>query len=139
MELNREKTRVVRLNEKGERLDFLGFTFRYDRDLKGRKKRYLNIIPSKKAILRERETIRKMTGKETCFKPIPVVITEMNRHLTGWSNYFKFGYPRQAFRTMNWYVRERMTKHLQRRSQRPYKTGNRTFYAELSRLGLKYL
>jgi RNA-directed DNA polymerase len=139
LEINREKTRVVKLNEEGESLDFLGFTFRYDRDLKGRKIRYLNVTPSKKSILKEKETIRKMTGKEMCFKPIPVLIGEINRNLTGWSNYFNFGYPRKAFRAMNWYVRERMTIHLQRRSQRPYKTGGRTFYAELARLQLKYL
>jgi len=139
LEINREKTRVVKLNEKGTALDFLGFTFRNDRDLKGRDKRYLNLVPSKKSLVREREKIRKKTGKEVCFKPIPDLIEEINRHLTGWSNYFKFGYPRKAFRAMNWYVRQRMTIHLMRRSQRPYKTGGRTFYAELDRLGLKYL
>ena len=139
LEINREKTRVVKLNEKGTSLDFLGFTFRHDRDLKGRNHRYLNVVPSKKAILREREKIRKMTGKEMCFKPIPVLVAEMNRHLKGWSNYYNFGYPRKAFRAMNWYVRERMTRHLKRRSQRPYKTGGRTYYAELERLGLIYL
>lgn len=139
LEINREKTRVVKLSEKGASLDFLGFTFRYDRDLKGRNRRYLNIVPSKKSMIREREKIRKMTGKEMCFKPIPVVIGEINRHLRGWSNYFTFGYPRQAFRALNWYVRERMTIHLQRRSQRPYRTRGRTHYAESSRLGLLYL
>lgn len=139
LEINREKTRVVKLNEKDTSLDFLGFTFRYDRDLKGRDQRYLNVVPSKKSILREREALRKMTGKEMCFKPIPVLIAEMNRHLKGWSNYYNFGYPRKVFRMMNWYVRERLIRHLQRRSQRPYKTGGRTYYAELERLGLLYL
>ena len=36
LEINREKTRVVDLQEKGASLDFLGYTFRYDRDLYGR-------------------------------------------------------------------------------------------------------
>lgn len=35
LELNRWKTQVVKV-KKGQGLDFLGFTFRYDRDLKGR-------------------------------------------------------------------------------------------------------
>jgi len=135
LELNREKTRVVKLNEKGASLDFLGFTFRYDRRLVGTGK-YLNVVPSKKSLLRRREAIRKMTGKEMCFKPIPDLIAEMNRSLRGWSNYFRFGYPQKSFRAINWYVRQRMTIHLRRRSQRPYKTGGRTYYAELSRLGL---
>lgn len=37
LKINREKTRIVNLNEEGASLDFLGFTFRYDRDLRGRK------------------------------------------------------------------------------------------------------
>ena len=36
LEINREKTRVVDLKEKQAHLDFLGYTFRYDRDWKGR-------------------------------------------------------------------------------------------------------
>ena len=36
LEINREKTRVVDLREEGASLNFLGYTFRYDRDLKGR-------------------------------------------------------------------------------------------------------
>ena len=31
LEINREKTRVVDLQEEGASLDFLGYTFRYDR------------------------------------------------------------------------------------------------------------
>ena len=42
LEMNRDKTRVVDLREKGASLDFLGYTFRYDRDLKGRDRKYLN-------------------------------------------------------------------------------------------------
>ena len=62
LEINREKTRVVDLREKQAHLDFLGYTFRYDRDLKGRGHRYLNIVPSKKALQRERNRLREMTG-----------------------------------------------------------------------------
>ena len=36
LEINREKTRVVNLKEEGASLDFLGYTFRYDRDQYGR-------------------------------------------------------------------------------------------------------
>ena len=47
--INREKTKVVRIG-KGGSLDFLGFTFRRDRDLKGRDSTYLNVLPSKKSV-----------------------------------------------------------------------------------------
>ena len=40
LEINGEKTRVVNRKEEGASLDFLGFTFRYYDDLKGRGWRY---------------------------------------------------------------------------------------------------
>lgn len=137
LEINREKTRIVRLREPGQRLDFLGFTFRYDRDLKGRGHRYLNMEPSKQALARERAKLRVMTGPQMCFKPIPTMIEELNHHLRGWANYFKLGYPRRAFRSVMTYVRARLTRHLRRRSQRPYRPPEGvSFYAHLSDLGL---
>ena len=48
LEINREKTRVVDLREEGASLHFLGYTFRYDRDLKGRDRKYLNVFPSRR-------------------------------------------------------------------------------------------
>ena len=140
LEVNREKTRVVDLKNEGESLDFLGFTFRYDRDLKGRPFRYLNVTPSKKALAREREKLRDMTDKSMCYKPVPALIRDVNRHLKGWVNYFDFGYPRAAFRHINWYVRLRLYRHLRRRSQRPYRPPKgESFYAHLVELGLVYL
>ncbi len=140
LEINREKTRVVNLKQKGASLDFLGFTFRYDQDLKGGAHRYLNVFPSRKSMKRERGQIKEMTAKEMCFKPIPKLVQEMNRQLKGWSNHFRFGYPRKAFREMNSYVRLRLTIHLRRRSQRRYRPPEGvTYYEQLKRLGLIYL
>jgi RNA-directed DNA polymerase len=135
--INREKTRVVHLNEVGASLDFLGYTFRYDRDLHGRDHRYLNWGPSKKALARERDKLRAMSGSRMCFKPIPDLIAEVNQHVRGWANYFGQGYPRQAFRQINTFVRSRLTVHLRRRSQRPFRPPEgQSFYAYLNHLGL---
>jgi RNA-directed DNA polymerase len=140
LEINREKTRVVDLKQEGASLDFLGYTFRYDRDLRGRGHKYLNVQASQKAILRERAKLREMTSRHVCFKPIPDLIEEANRQLQGWANYFKLGYPRKAFRNINGYVRERLACHLRRRSQRPYRPPkDQSFYSHLQRLGLCYL
>ena len=142
LKINRDKTRVVhvRPDETGESLDFLGYTFRYDRDRQGRPHRYLNMFPSNKALVRERQKLREMTGPKMCFKPAVVMIAEINRHLRGWSNYFDRGYPRDAFRQLNADVRERLTRHLQRRSQRPYRPPKGvTWYTQLGCLGLIYL
>jgi len=140
LEINREKTRVVNLKEEGESIDFLGYTFRYDRDLRGRGHRYLNVFPSKKSLARERERLRKMTGTRYCFKPVPLVVKKLNRQLYGWSSYFNFGYSRDALREINSFVRSRMAVHLGRRSQRPFRSPEgRTLYEHLDRMGLVYL
>ena len=61
--LNYEKTKTVNMRPgKGSSLDFLGYTFRYDRDLKGNGWKYLNIFPSEKAQARARERIREITS-----------------------------------------------------------------------------
>lgn len=140
LELNREKTQVLNLQKVGETLDFLGYSFRYDRDLKGRDYRYLSMFPSAKALARERDHLRDRTSSRMCFKPIPVLIDELNEHLRGWANYFGRGYPRQAFREINTYARERLYCHLSRRSQRPWRPPKgTTFYAQFARMGLIYL
>lgn len=139
LKINKEKTKIVRLKE-GEELDFLGYTFVYHKDLKGRDKMYLNVKPSDKAIAREKEKLKEMTSSKMCFKPIPILIKEINRNLKGWANYFSLGYPRHAMRKINRYIRERLKIHLNRRSQRRYKLreGN-TYYAQLDKMGLIYL
>ncbi len=140
LEINREKTRVIDLRQEGESLDFLGFTFRFDKDLQGRPYRYLNFFPSRKSLSRERECLRAMTGSKYCFMPVPDLILWINRHLKGWSNYFSLGYPRKAFGDINHFVRNRMVVHLRRRSQRPFRLPEgETYYNHLKKLGLIYL
>jgi RNA-directed DNA polymerase len=136
--INREKTRVVDLNAAGSSLDFLGYTFRYDRDLKGRDHRYLNVFPSHKAQGKAREAIRVLTSPKQCFKPVVQLIAEINQWQTGWTNYFGYGYPRVAFRRLHHYVVEKLVNHLRRRSQRAYRPpAGTTFYAHVHALGLR--
>jgi RNA-directed DNA polymerase len=138
--INRAKTRVAKLSDPGESLDFLGYTFRYDRARFGRSHRYLNVFPSTQALKRERRKLREMTDASMCFKPTGVMIAEINRHLKSWSGYFEYGYPRDAFRQINYFTRLRLIKHLKRRSQRPYRPPKGvTWYEQLKRLGLIYL
>jgi len=135
--INRKKTRVIHLEEEGASLDFLGFTLRFDRDLQGRGRRYLNVTPSKKSLGREREQLRALTSRRMCFKPIPTLIQELNRQLMGWSTYFRYGYPRVAFREINRHVQIRLACHLQRRSQRRFRPPKgQTLYGHLVALGL---
>lgn len=140
LRINRDKTKITCLRDEGASLDFLGFTFRYDQDRYGRQHKYLNVMPSRKAVAREREKLRQMTGPAQCFRPIPELVGQLNRHLRGWSNYFRYGYSRCAFREINWFVRSRMAVHLRRRSQRPFRPPQGvTLYQHLHRMGLVYL
>lgn len=136
--INREKSRIINLKEPGAALNFLGFSYRYDRDMLGRNRRYLNLFPSKDACARRREKVRSLLRSKTSFVPIPELIEKLNRQLAGWAEYFNHGYPRKCFRDMNNFVLERMTRHLERRSQRPYRPRKGvTWYHHLhSNLGL---
>ncbi|MBW2034931.1 MAG: group II intron reverse transcriptase/maturase [Deltaproteobacteria bacterium] len=138
LEINREKTRVVNLRGVGETLDFLGFTFRFDRSLyKNWKKRYLNVFPSDKSLARERDKLRELTARRKSCMPIPCMIGEVNRHLTGWGNYFDYGYPRKAFRKINSFLELRFIAHLKRRSQRPFRLPKgKAMHEHLKCLGL---
>jgi RNA-directed DNA polymerase len=137
LKINRDKTRVVNLDAEGAELDFLGYCFRYEQDLYGRGIRYLKWEPSAKAQARERETLRQMTGPGHCFKPIRRLVFEINRHLRGWQAYFHLGQPRRAFYKIGWFVRQRLIRHLRRRSQRPFRPPEGTSYTQhLADLGL---
>jgi RNA-directed DNA polymerase len=140
LSIHREKTRVVTMGGPGASFDFLGFTFRYDRDLKGRSWRYLNIVPSRTRLKRERQRLRVMTSSHMCWKPIPTLIADINHHLDCWHPYYRFGYPRAAFRAITTYARERLTLHLRRRSQRPFRPPpGVSYYEQLSHLGFRAL
>ena len=80
-----------------------------------------------------------MANHRQCFQRSQL-IEGLNRHRKGWKNYFDFGYPRQAFRGINTYVRDRLRQHLRRRSQRPFRPPEGiSFYEQIQRFGLVHL
>ncbi len=137
--VNREKTQVVRLRWESGTVDFLGFTVRFAQGRRGGG-HYLQVAPSRKALMRERARLLAMTSSRQCWQPIPALIRTLNRHLAGWANYFGFGHPRAAFRTINCAVQTRLRAHLGRRSQRPYRLPKgKSYYRHFADLGLVYL
>lgn len=138
--INRQKTKVVRLRLSQAKLDFLGFTLRYDWDLHGRPRQYLNVFPSAKSCAKLRETLRELTGSKQCWKPVSMLVEDLNKSLRGWAGYFRYGYPSQAFHSVNGWVQQRLVRHLNRRSQRRYRLSqNETYYAHFQTLGLYIL
>lgn len=135
--LNREKTRVYDLREPGRRLDFLGYAFRYDRDLYGSSRRYLNLFPSPSAMVRTRQRLRERISSRRCWMPLPDLIRSINLYLQGWRHYFSLGYTRMAYRSVNHYVQMRLIRHLDRRSQRRFRWPKEvSTYAYLLDMGL---
>lgn len=140
LRLHPTKTRRVQVETQGGTIDFLGYTFRYDRDLHGRGHFYLNAFPSKKALARARQKLRELTSARMCFKPVRTVIGEVNAYLNGWAEYFGWGYPRVAMRHLNRMARVRLHVHLNRRSQRRYRPPEgKSEYRHLADMGLVYL
>ncbi|UCZ55574.1 group II intron reverse transcriptase/maturase [Desulfurispirillum indicum] len=120
--LNREKTKVTNLMCPREGFDFLGFTVRRNLDRHfDSGKCYIHIEPSKKSCQRMRASIKEEFGKEAAWKPITMLVRQLNRKLQGWKNYFQYGQPSVRFSGMNWYVQQELYSHLARRSQRAYR------------------
>ena len=72
---------------------------------------------------------------------LPDTIAAINALLRGWTAYFRYGYPRHAFRKVNYYLHVRFRGFLRNRSQRrsrPFRRGE-SLSAGLHRYGLHYL
>jgi RNA-directed DNA polymerase len=135
--VNRTKTRVVRVTAPQQSLDFLGFTLRYLRDRHGRAHRYVAVGPSKQAQARVRDKVRRLT-RASAKHSLTDTLAAVNPLLRGWAAYFRYGYPRQAFRALNHFVQGRFRSFLRNRSQRrsrPFRHGE-SLYAGLRRYGL---
>jgi RNA-directed DNA polymerase len=137
LEINEEKTRTVTLEEVGDSVDFLGYTFRIERCLYEKDRTYIRIEPKKKSIEKAKDKIRELTARNRNHLTIEGLIGKINQFLNGWREYFKLGHPRRVFRDMDAYVEQRVVNHLKRRSQRGYKKPKGlTWYRYLRKNGL---
>ena len=140
LEINREKTRIFDARTPKQTLDFLGYSFRWDRDLLGRGIRWWRLFPAEKTMQRQRQWLRDNVNARHSFEPLPDMMARLNRHFGGWRNYFSLGHPRQEYRQLNRRLLERVGGHLQRRSQRGYRVPEGVgVYAHLQNLGLRFL
>jgi hypothetical protein len=94
-ELNREKTRGVDVREQS--LDFLGYSFCYVNSRWHPGTQVLSLRPSRKAVLRQKEALRELTGWRARSVPVVDLMGTINRPLRGWGNYFGHGYWKEAF------------------------------------------
>ena len=118
VKINEEKTRKI--NAKDESFEFLGFTFRYDKDIHGRNARYWNVIPNKKSINKLKEKIKEILHSSLHYSPDRLV-QKLNELLRGWLNYFDIkgvSYPACAKREIRYYISTALYQYYNRKSQR---------------------
>lgn len=118
LQLNESKTRLVKAVETP--FKFLGFTIRYDRDIKGRNKCYWNIIPSDKSEKKIREKISAFLHASGHFAAVQVS-QGLNTMIRGWLNYYDVpgvSYPAMSKRTLRYYLLDQLNRYYNRKSQR---------------------
>ena len=139
--VDRDKTKVLNMRADKSALGFLGYEFRYVKDRRyGSGDNYLTYGPSMKSVKKVCAKVKEQTL--SIFKPVKneEVVQRVNKILVGWGNYFQCGYPRKAFDKVNWYVRNRLYLHFNRKSQRGYVLKYApNFYLELQAMGLHRL
>ena len=139
--VNRDKTKVLDMKAEKTALGFLGYEFRFVRDWRyGTGKRYLSFGPSAKSVKKVCAKVKEQTL--SIMKPVKngEIVQRVNKILVGWENYFQCGYPARMFDKVNWYVRNRLYLHFNRKSQRGYVLKYApNFYQELQAMGLHVL
>ena len=136
--INREKTRVVRVEPGDAPLNFLGYVLQWQRDRYGRGHHYLSVHPSRKSLERFRVRINELTAPSRGWLPVGLLVSEANAYLKGWSAYFGRFHRGSAFHHANGHVCDSFIRHLTRRSQRPLRPPkDMTWYAFIrERLGV---
>ena len=116
--INETKTRQI--DARKESFNFLGFTIRYDLDVKGRKTKYWNIKPAKKSEQKIRDKVEEYLKTHGHLRAQDVV-AGLNPILRGWLNYFDIkgvSYPAMSKRRLRFYLHNSLNRYYARKSQR---------------------
>jgi group II intron reverse transcriptase/maturase len=135
--LNKEKTRQIQADREG--FNFLGYTVRYDKDIKGRNSRYWNICPGKKAEQKLRDKISEYLHSHGHCRTTEVVAA-LNSKIRGWLNYFiikEVSYVAVSKRRLRSYLQQKLNRYFNRKSQRKCRLyGQRAFEVLVQKHGL---
>jgi RNA-directed DNA polymerase len=121
------KTRLCHARE--EPFDFLGYTFGPARHWQTGK-RFISAQPSKKAQKRVKEKINTLLFRGNP-RPWPELRDRLNRLLSGWAEYFSFGFTGQADDAIAWHVKDRVRRFLCRRHKLRVSGTSRFGHAEV--------
>jgi RNA-directed DNA polymerase len=129
LKLNEDKTRIVDGKGWGEKFSFLGYGFSYNAGL-------VWLRPSKKAVRKLKEKIRRIIAREKMKNGLEEVISELNVLLKGWKAYFSRSARQKEFRDLDFYITGRFYRLGKKLSQRRSKLFKRGVYATLKSKGL---
>jgi len=137
LSLNESKTRKI--DARKDSFNFLGFTIRYDKDIKGRDIRYWNIMPCKKSEQKVRDKVKEYLRTHGHCKAEDVA-RGLNPIIRGWLNYFSIpgvSYPAMSKRRLRAYLYTRLYRYYNRKSQRKSRLyGQKAFEVLVTRFGL---
>ncbi len=137
LSLNETKTRQI--DARKESFNFLGFTIRYDRDIKGRDNKYWNIMPSPKSEKKVREKVGSYLKTHGHYNAKDVA-AGLNSIVRGWLNYFEIkgvSYPARSKRRLRFFLYTSLPKYYNRKSQRKSRLyGHNAFEVLVTKYGL---
>ena len=116
--LNAEKTSIANVVPGGDKLDFLGYRFQWERSRWPGGRSWLSQKPSPRSQKRFRDRVRTLTGTPRRAVPIAKIRNELNRYMAGWIQYFGAFHRGKVINKADMYVYDRMVRQLKRRSQR---------------------
>lgn len=108
LKLNEEKTRLVNLRAKHEKMHFLGFTLNLRTSL--RNKLYPHVEPSAKAQASLREKVRGALNRSSYWRAAPDVVGELNRIIRGWQGYYHYANSGRVFHKLRDWINQRLAR-----------------------------
>ena len=118
LQINEEKSKLV--NARMEPFDFLGFTFRYAWSILKKDEKFWRITPKSASEKKIRQKINVQLKRIGHF-PSELVVATLNPILRGWMNYYKIekvSHTQVSFRKLEDYLRNRLGRYYNRKSQR---------------------
>jgi hypothetical protein len=114
LELSDEKTKVT--NIRSGTIEFLGFQI-FRRPARTRKGEVNIIRPSRKSVVRIRESIKNLLSTQTYYVTAEQVIGKLNQMINGWTNYYKYVNAKDTFAYLDWWMWHRFIHWMRRRTK----------------------